>query len=163
MRVRSGIVAALAAVCASIALAPPAQAAEPIFGHANVLVNEQTGRCLDSDTAGNVYTKECRWANPYQQWVPSIPSGSGRMLLRNVQTGLCLTAVNSTSVRTMVCPSNRYYPMEWGLVSAAGRQSLENGNSPTLPVVLDSDNDGKVYLRPPTNLNRYQSWLFYQA
>ncbi|WP_181792845.1 RICIN domain-containing protein [Streptomyces sp. WELS2] len=146
-----------------MALAPSAQAAEPVLDRANVVVNEQTGRCLDSDTDGNVYTKECRSDNPYQQWVPSDRSGSTRVRLRNVQTGLCLTAVNSTSVRTMVCASNGYYPMEWGLVDKSGMQVLENGNSPTIPVVLDSDKDGKVYLRPATEHNRYQSWLFYLA
>ncbi|MFG2617544.1 ricin-type beta-trefoil lectin domain protein [Streptomyces sp. NPDC048507] len=153
MKIRLGVTAALAGVGLTILSATSAHAYDdPFMNVPSSVVNEQTGRCLDSDTDGNVYTKPCRDGNPYQQWKYTWGNH-----VENVQTGRCLTAASATAVRTMPCVQN-YTPMNWGLVRASGVNGLGN-----FGLALDSDTKGQVYLKAPTANNRYQSWLWYVA
>ncbi|MFD7664706.1 RICIN domain-containing protein [Streptomyces sp. NPDC059788] len=156
MRVRLGIAGALAAVCASVVLAPSAHAADPIYGGVQTIVNEQTGRCLDSDVKGYVYTKACTDNNRYQQW--HLETEGGDLHIRNVQTGFCLTAVNGEEVRAIPCAGS-YRPMSWEVIKWRGN----NIRSRPLVTNLDSDHKGNVYLKSGSLDNRYQSWLFYPA
>lgn len=80
MRIRSGIAAALTAICVTIAPAPSVQAAEPAVGRSDSVENEATRLCLCSDTDGHVHTAECRWNSPYRQGVPEVttPWGTSR-------------------------------------------------------------------------------------
>ncbi|WP_206506629.1 RICIN domain-containing protein [Streptomyces chrestomyceticus] len=158
-KAKLGIAGVLAAACMSLVAAPSAYAADPILGRASTVVNQQTGRCLDSDLQGNVYTKSCTVNNPYQQWVPRGAATEFR--LENVRTGLCLAAISDTEVRALRCAPN-YYPQTWSFISDGGSNALMNQKiSEAVSVALDSDDKGNAYLKLRTLHNRYQSWLFF--
>ncbi len=160
-KAKLGIAGALTAACASLVAAPSAHAADPVRDRVNTVVNQQTGRCLDSDLQGNVYTKSCTADNPYQQWVPRGTGNEFR--LENVRTGLCLTVISDTEVRALRCAAN-YYPQQWYFTNYGGSNALMNQKvSEATSVALDSDDKGNVYLKLRTLNNRYQSWLFYRV
>lgn len=113
MRIRSGIAAALTAICASIAPAPWAPAAEPDFGRSDSVVSEATRLCLGSDTDGKVHTVECRWNSPYRQGVPEAMTAWGTIGVLNVQTDGCRLQDFETSVHTTSCLPTQYGATEW--------------------------------------------------
>ncbi|CAL9329817.1 RICIN domain-containing protein [Streptomyces sp. enrichment culture] len=155
MRFRTGLTGVAAAVCTTVAMAPSAYAADPIFDYKNAVVNEQTGRCLDSNSTGEVYTSPCGKANPYQQWIPSW-DGAYAWQLKNVQTQMCLGGVSEAAVRTMPC-TKMYGPLQWKLRTDRATNALVNQ---AWPNVLDSNSKGNVYLKAASDSNRYQSWIF---
>ncbi|MFF5393069.1 hypothetical protein ACFY5H_32905 [Streptomyces sp. NPDC013012] len=154
MRARLATAGILAALTVGM-FAAPASAADPWDGARQSIRNEQTGRCLDSDLQGKVYTKPCTSNNPYQQWKTTTVNHVNLWTFKNEATGLCVTRINDTTVRAMECGNSGYAPQNWDFNTAARTNALLN-----VSLALDSDNNGNVYLRPQTQMNRYQSWIF---
>jgi Ricin-type beta-trefoil lectin domain len=65
-----------------------------------------TGRCLDSNTAGNAYTLPCN-LGAFQQWTVRY-TGSFGFEIQNVATGLCLDSNASGSVYTLTCNGGNF-------------------------------------------------------
>ncbi|KND28198.1 hypothetical protein IQ63_33835 [Streptomyces acidiscabies] len=58
----------------------------------NFLRNWETGRCLDADNTGSIYTLPCQQGNAYQTWEPNYIRHStyDMVQVKNKATGRCL-------------------------------------------------------------------------
>ncbi|MCM2422647.1 ricin-type beta-trefoil lectin domain protein [Streptomyces sp. RKAG293] len=164
-------IAALAAVPAALCAvavfqAPAANAATGYIGN-NYLRNWETGRCLDSNAGGSVYTLPCNLpvkSNKNQLWEPQRLGHaffSDIVLVRNVGTDRCLTMDRSRSgVHTEPCNSSDYY-QQWE-ASGSGWEniSLEKrfAGADSL-YALDSNRQGGAYARE-FNGGGFQHWKF---
>src|SRR5262245_17255039 len=110
------IAAAASALAASVTLAPPAASADVVRQDTN-LRSWATGRCLDSNFAGNVYTLPCQIGNGFQSW-QLIPN-SDRWLVRNEATGMCLATNRPDAIYTTACIPN--WTMIWDIVEREPR------------------------------------------
>ena len=63
--------------------------------------NLATGRCLDSNTSGSVYTLGCNGGS-FQKW-NVIANSDGTRSFRNLATSRCLDSNTSGSVYTLGC------------------------------------------------------------
>nr|WP_073919988.1 RICIN domain-containing protein [Streptomyces sp. CB00455] len=129
----------------------PAQAA-----NATAIQNLKTGRCLDSNAAGEVYTLPCQGGNNYQHW-DTYQDGSGWWKLRNTATGRCLDANGRGQVYTLPCQSgNDYQLWEWDGPDGSGASMhllhVQDVRS------LDGNAQGGVYTLPTQWDNGYQIW-----
>ncbi|MCM4083620.1 RICIN domain-containing protein [Paractinoplanes hotanensis] len=138
---------------AGIVIMPSAAHAELYDFH---LEHEKSGRCLDSNSQGDVYTLPCVWGNDFQTW-NKRPSSTQ---FQNKATGRCLDSNDSYKVYTLPCDSsggNRY--QKWNSYTAEGGYS-KYVNSRTRGA-LDGDTKGNVYTRDDdaeSNYNHYQHW-----
>jgi hypothetical protein len=70
-------------------------------------VDNQTGECLDSNDAGDVYTSPCNWNNTYQNWTTG---GNGPAnTVQDGQTGRCLDSNYAGNIYTSPCNWNDTY------------------------------------------------------
>lgn len=115
-------------------------------------VNRATGRCLDSNYAGDVYTLGCNGGN-YQRW--RVESGGTILTIHNVQTGLCLDQNGQGSVYTLGCNGGSY--QLW--FGSGGTTANTNIVHNFYGGVLDSNYAGHVYCLP-RNGGNYQNWYF---
>ncbi|MEU8580267.1 RICIN domain-containing protein [Streptomyces abikoensis] len=153
MKIRNGISGITAAVGAglllTVACATDATAAAPTSQYRS----DGTGRCLDSDMAGYVYTKGCGRDNPFQHWYRY--DSNGAVQLQNTKSGKCLAATSTTSVYAKNCDSNddsQWWTEEYvtrGVVMLVNKRNR---------MALDSDAGGKVYLNSPWAGNQFQEW-----
>lgn len=120
----------------------------------------QTGRCLDSNAAGSVYTSPCQApANSYQDWVRTnwtvYYCGAGCPALfysfMDLATGRCLDGNGAGSVYTLPCqaPGNPY--QVW---LQSGPSSLVSHGTNRC---LDSNYNGNAYTLP-CNGGNFQNW-----
>lgn len=145
-------------VAVSAAFIVPAWAARP---EAGIIRNWATGRCLDSNRAGSVYTLGCNGGN-YQKWriQPVGRSTAGNLELltywvKNAETGLCLTA-DASSVYTSWCDANNQY-QRWHFPSYEGWKRIELRQYLFLGSCLDSNHAGNVY-KLGCNRGGFQMW-----
>lgn len=121
-----------------------------ILGKTNFLRNLQTQRCLDSNSAGKVYTNGCYWAT-YQGWVANLVQNNYE--LRNLQTGRCLDSNSAGKLYTSPCNTGQY--QQWAFGTGAGTVvNIATGR------YLDSNSNGEAYTLP-ANGGNYQRWEFF--
>lgn len=125
----------------------------------DLLRNWATGRCLDSDSSGSVYTLPCQSGNGYQTWSLVLVDHRDYdvVQIKNKATGRCLVQVDS-ALGTAPCSSYNQWGYQlqlWlGVGSGWDKVSLKSFAWNTC---LDSDTAGSVY--PFTcNGGGYQKW-----
>jgi serine/threonine-protein kinase len=77
---------------------------------ARQLKSSATGRCLDSNHDGAVYTLPCDANNPYQNW-RFDPNSEGR--IQNFATNHCLDSNHARQVYATPCQENNLHQW-WG-------------------------------------------------
>jgi serine/threonine-protein kinase len=105
-RSRSLIAVLIALVAASaVIIQSPAQA----YVGTNVERNRTTGKCLDSNDDGAVYTLPCSipiGSNPHQLWEPIFQGNDNWadiVKMKNVETGRCITLSGPNWITTQQC------------------------------------------------------------
>jgi Ricin-type beta-trefoil lectin domain len=132
--------------------ASPANAAPP---NAGIIRNWATGRCLDSDHAGRIYTLPCNGGN-YQKWRIEHYSLDQYRIKHDV-TGRCLDGNNNRAVYMSPCQDPNAW-QKWKPASFRGDgwinvQFLHATDS----TCLDSNDAGRVYTLP-CNRGGFQDW-----
>ena len=152
---RHRAVATFAAFAAVVAVAmagstPAIAATASVNAKFNGLQDQQTGRCLDSNAAGMVYTNPCQVpGNRYQDWAQtSLPGGI--VSFEDVATSRCLDSNAAGNLYTNPCqaPGNHY--QDWGPSAARFVDHATNR-------CLDSNAAGSAYTLP-CNGGNYQNW-----
>ncbi|MFI6252227.1 RICIN domain-containing protein [Streptomyces sp. NPDC051016] len=117
----------------------------------NFLRNWATGRCLDSDASGNVYTNPCQQGNDYQTWTLTFVGHVGYDIVqvKNQATGRCLYWGNLDGARypyTSDCfpGAAAYTLMTWLGVGSGWDQVQFKTRQEGL--CLDSNSSGSAYM-----------------
>ncbi|WP_213453687.1 RICIN domain-containing protein [Rhizomonospora bruguierae] len=166
-RLAAFIIVLLVGAASGLISASPAQAG---YVGTNYLRNWATGRCLDSNAAGNVYTLPCNLpvgSNRYQTWEPIFTKkidGFDLIQLKNVATGRCLYFYPGTSVyTTLPCPgANNLTSVAAGVywfVEGTPWYQVRFESFGGLGRCLDSNSNGNVY-GLGCNSGGYQFWRF---
>lgn len=94
----------------------------PRSGDIYRLVDLQSGFCLDSDAAGDLYTLPCLSPDQYQMWQRVIPqaapavagpaAGDARIVYRDVATNRCMSVdpAQQPTLLTLPCPTTNSWP-----------------------------------------------------
>ncbi|MFF0747376.1 ricin-type beta-trefoil lectin domain protein [Streptomyces sp. NPDC004111] len=115
--------------------------------------NVQTGLCLDSSANGSVYTKSCGSTNPFQKWDRTVLNG--KIKLRNVGTGRCLTIEDAWTEGLVTEPCDRNDPEQlWWELSIGGKFRMIDDRN----YAVDSNTKGNAYLKTYGESNPYQQW-----
>lgn len=162
----------LAAPAAAAAAATPSPAANPalrmLSSETTSWMDSATGRCLDSNAAGKVYTTNPCQApgNHYQEWVVTdyefaIEPGSWIYVdqIRNLATGRCLdsnTAGQLYTTSPCQTPGN-YYQLWYSVEGPSSGNTLKWMNYQT-GRYLDSNTAGSAYASDP-NGGDFQNWV----
>ncbi|GAB1822550.1 RICIN domain-containing protein [Herbidospora sp. RD11066] len=163
------VVSAAVTVAVGMTLPAPAQA---YVGTGN-LKNYATGRCLDSDFNGNVYTLPCSppYFNLHQLWEPILqyrgdgiagsPHRFDLVVLKNRATNRCLARMDNGALRTTVeCDDNEWNSArEWYAQGSSWNKvifSLWWGNT---SYAVDSNHAGQSYAQT-WNGGQHQQWNF---
>ncbi len=139
--------------------ASPAQA----YVGPNLLRNWATGRCLDSNRNGNIYTSPCDVGrgNRFQLWQPEKigQQDHDAIRLKNVETGMCVSWG-----QWLNGPGRGYAYTRTDCSHAFGDWEAEGTSwtmvrfrATTNNQCLDSNSDGAVYYLP-CNTGGYQKW-----
>ncbi|MEU1734858.1 ricin-type beta-trefoil lectin domain protein [Streptosporangium sp. NPDC020145] len=142
MRIGLRLIPVGAILASTTLIATPAHAAS-----VTIIRSWETGLCLDSNFAGEVYTLPCNVPqnNNHQKWRTNYPS-TGRTWIQNLATGLCLVTSEGNTVRTVPCDTGGFY-QEW-VIEPSGLDSNPDawmaGNYATKDT-LKSDRSGRVF------------------
>ncbi|SHH89993.1 Cytolethal distending toxin A/C domain-containing protein [Streptomyces sp. 3214.6] len=142
--------------------ANPASAAGSIYIKTNILRNWETGRCLDSNWEGQVYTNPCDQGNDYQTWtvvykghsafdeVQIVNKATQRCLYSNDNPALVLATVPCEGVPAGQTPGAGQL---WG----ADGSGWDNVQLKRAWWCLDSNRGGSAYVQG-CNGGNYQHW-----
>jgi len=157
----AGLISTSGAVAATSSKASlDTRVAPQLVVHAqSTIVDKATGRCLDSNAKGQVYTNPCKKGNNYQQWLRI------RYTLEDKATGRCLDGNANRQVYTNPCSvgaqtgngdTTNWY-QEW---PNAGNTLTDEGATAKAQqaLYLDSNHLGQVYTNPPYD-NANQFWI----
>lgn len=83
------------------------------------LKDRATGRCLDSNAAGQIYTSPCQApGNPYQDWYLDQYYGTWQNFdYIDLATGLCLDSNGSGQAYTHACYGSSDYYQNWRVIT----------------------------------------------
>jgi serine/threonine-protein kinase len=141
-------------VVVSAALILPAQAG-PAQG--TIIRNWETGRCLDSNWAGQVYTLGCNGGD-YQGWRIEYVGQREVFVYHivNVKTGRCLDTAAAGYVQTTPCEGHKEYQL-WHAAGTDGMRKIELRQYSFRGSCLDSNRAGSVY-KLRCNGGGFQLW-----
>lgn len=125
----------------------------------NFLRNWETGRCLDSDAEGNVYTNPCQSGNPYQTWNISFLKHEAYDIveIENLGTYRCLIVeVGNTPIPKLKTKYCKQYPFTGWEARGSSWDQVQLANKGVNGCV-DSDYAGSAYLLE-CNGGGYQKW-----
>ncbi|WFE23942.1 MULTISPECIES: ricin-type beta-trefoil lectin domain protein [unclassified Solwaraspora] len=151
----------LVAVCAAAISVVAAQAPAQAVPGQNYLRNWSTGRCLDANDRGQMYTLPCSMpvgSNRYQLWRP-IDQGSwdghDLVMLQHVKTGYCVQVNTGGGAGLSECNSAK--STQWEVVGGRDwyKVALKNRFS---DLCLDGNSQGAVYGYGCIAGNGYQQW-----
>ena len=118
-------------------------------------IDQATGRLLDSNASGNVYTNEPN-GGTFQQWI-LYAGPNGNIFMQDVATGLFLDG-NGTNVYTNSFNGGTF--QQWVMQNNGGfafiLKHVESGQ------LLDSNANGNVYFNP-ANGGNFQNWFLSNA
>jgi Ricin-type beta-trefoil lectin domain len=114
------------------------------------LRNVATGRCLDSNNAGSVYTLACN-GGAFQKW--NITFDATEYQLRNAQTGRCLYSNAQGNVYANACSGGPY--QRWVIFYVANNRRVIINKATGR--CLDSNAQGAVYTLT-CNAGNFQVW-----
>ncbi len=115
-----------------------------------------TGRCLDSNIEGYVYTGPCNSSNNYMRWYQSWGQVPGTVVLQNKATGLCLYDYATWGIYTNKCSPRTPY-REWFISHDANGYVFKHS---TTKLCLDSNANGDAYSHACGGVsNKYQHWV----
>lgn len=135
-----------------------------VWAQPGPMIDDATGRCLDSDYNGNAYAIPCN-GGKYQHWY--VKPNDGHDHLVNQQTGLCLTIKsgvysNLWIIGTAGCNAGDL-SQDWAYDQLSSNIESWENIGVGMDQVLDSDTDGRgnnvgsVYI-DPWNGGAYQKW-----
>ncbi|GAA3136272.1 RICIN domain-containing protein [Streptosporangium carneum] len=134
-------------VTSAVLAAAPAHADDTV-----ILRNWETGLCLDSNHAGDVYAIGCN-GGQYQVWNFKFYPGPWADTIRDAATGRCLDSNGAGKVYTLPC--NGGENQLWYTRQNPGhRWTLQNEAT---GMMLDSNRAGKVYTLSANGGNN-QNW-----
>lgn len=148
--------------------ASPASALEWTYIGTNFLRNWETGRCLDSNSPGAVYTNPCQQGNDYQKWqVYRVERGDyDHVVLMNQATRNCLYIPDDlgSGVSAVGCGPIIDIPVKpqihWRAVGTSWNQVQFTGVDPANVNwyrCLDSNRNGSAYVQA-CNGGGFQKW-----
>jgi hypothetical protein len=145
--------AAAAAFVAIITFLSPAASASD---NNTFLRSWATGRCLDSNFAGSVYTSPCGSGNSYQHWNLHYVAAPNVYVVENVATGMCLAANAPGALYTTYCHDPIF--TNWTMYWYIGRPypSVLVLQHQTTVQCLDSNHAGNAYTHVCGS--NYQDW-----
>ncbi|QNP68350.1 RICIN domain-containing protein [Streptomyces roseirectus] len=155
---RRGSTVALAAGMSVGALFMSSTPASAYVGE-NFLRNWETGRCLDADNEGSIYTLPCQQGNAYQTWQPIFVQHTSYdvVQLKNKATGKCLHVNGGGALTTYWCD-------ESGVPSSNQRFAAKGSSWNQIELVndlfrscVDSNYAGAAYANG-CNGGGYQKW-----
>jgi serine/threonine-protein kinase len=156
-------VAVAAAFMATITFLSPAASAASTASAANnvaaaaeaqttILRSWATGRCLESNFGGRVFTAPCQSGNNYQYW--TLHQRSPNSIYENYATGMCLAANAPGAIYTTECQNSTNWTMYWDIGRPYANVVVVRHR--TTIQCVDSNHAGNAYTH--TCGSNFQDW-----
>jgi hypothetical protein len=149
-RVRVGAAALAVLGCAALSVGPVAGSASA--AGAWRIIDVATGRCLDSNFAGDAYTSICN-GGAYQEWY-IYTNATSHTAIENMETGLFLDSNYAGNLYTDPGNGGNYQSWNELFPNAAGWFAFQDNQT---GLWLDSNSAGNAYTGVG-NGGAYQSW-----